>query len=76
MVFLCLVSGILMLGNKPKSRLLNILGLGMVIYSVLNAAGYYGEKNETLMMIIFLVLFILTSVAIILHPDSKIGTKT
>lgn len=76
MALLCLVSGLLMIKNKPASRLLNILGLGMVIYSVLNAAGYYGEKNETPMMIMFIVLFILTSVAILLHLDNKITTKT
>ena len=38
MALLCLVSGILMLRNKPMSKILNILVLGMVIYSVLNAA--------------------------------------
>jgi hypothetical protein len=76
MALLCLVSGLLMLKNKPASKLLNIMGLGMVIYSVLNAAGYYGEKNETPMMIMFIVLFILTSVAILLHLDNKIATKT
>jgi hypothetical protein len=76
MAFLCLVSGILLLRKKPISRLLNIMGLGMVIYSVLNAAGYYGEKNEIPMMIMFIVLLILTTVAIFLHLDSKIETKT
>ena len=76
MALLCLVSGILLLRKKPISRWLNILGLGMVIYSVLNAAGYYGEKNEIPMMIMFIVLLILTSVAIFLHLDNKIATKT
>ena len=76
MALLCLASGILLLRKKLISRLLNILGLGMVIYSVLNAAGYYGEKNEIPMMIMFIVLLVLTSVAIFLHLDSKIATKT
>ena len=71
MALLCLVSGILLLKNKPKGRLLNILGLGMVIYSVINAAGYYGEKSETLMMIMFIVLLILTIIATLLSLDSK-----
>ena len=75
MALLCLASGILLLRKKPISRLLNILGLGMVIYSVLNAAGYYGEKNEIPMMIMFIVLLILTSVAIFLRLDSKTATK-
>lgn len=75
MALLCLVSGILLLRNKPMTKLLNILGLGMVIYSVLNAAGYYGEKNEIPMMIMFIVLLILTTIAIFLHLDEKIIVK-
>lgn len=76
MAVLCLVSGILLLQNKPIGRLLNIIGSGMVIYSVLNAAGYYGERNETQMMIMFIVLFILTIAAIYLHLDNRVATKT
>jgi len=75
MALLCLVSGSLLLREKPISSWLNILGLGMVIYSVLNAAGYYGEKNEIPMMIMFIVLFILTTVALFLHLDNKFATK-
>jgi hypothetical protein len=74
MAFLCLVSGILLLISKQFSRELNILGLGMVVYSVFNAAGYYGERNEIPMMILFIVLLILTSGTILLHFD-KIATK-
>lgn len=76
MALLCLVSGILLLTDKPLSRLLNILALGMVIYSVLNAAGYYGEQKDIPMMIMFIALLILTSTAIFLHLDNKFGTKT
>lgn len=75
MAVLCLISGVLLLGKKPVSRWLNTMGLGMVIYSVLNAAGYYAEKNETSMMILFIILLILTSIAIFLHPDKKNAAK-
>lgn len=76
MALLCLITGILLLRNNPKGKLLNILGLGMVIYSVLNAAGYYGEKKEIPMMIMFIIIFILTSAAIVLYLDKKNATKT
>src|SRR5512133_1297993 len=75
MALLCLVSGILLLRNNPISRLLNILGLGMVIYSVLNAAGYYGEKNENPMMILFIVLLVLTTIAIFFVLTEKLQLK-
>lgn len=61
MAVLCIVSGILMLKRKAVGRLLNIAGLSMVIYSVLNAAGYYGEKGETPMLVMFGVLFVFTT---------------
>lgn len=76
MALLCIGSGILLLINRPMSRLLNMLGLGMVIYSVLNAAGYYGEKNEMPMMILFIVLLIFTTLAIFLSFEKIIAAKT
>jgi len=76
MALLCLLSGILILGNKPIGKFLNVLGLGMVTYSVLNAAGYYGESNELQMMIMFIVLFTLTSIALIINFKIIIATKT
>lgn len=76
MALLCLITGILLLRNNSKGKMLNILGLGMVIYSVLNAAGYYGERKDIPFMIIFIILFILTSIALVLHLDKKVATKT
>jgi hypothetical protein len=67
MAFLCLLSGIMLFKNKSYAKFLNTLGLGMVIYSVLNAAGYYAGKNEPIMMILFLTLFIFTLTVIVLH---------
>jgi len=67
MALLCLLSGVMLLKNKPYGIFLNTLGLGMVVNSVLNAAGYYAEKNDHAMMILFLVLCMLTIAAIVLH---------
>jgi hypothetical protein len=78
MANMCLVSGILLLRKNSISRRLNILGLGMVVYSVLNAAGYYGERNEISMMIMFIVLLIITSAALILQmsiPPDKLHNQ-
>lgn len=66
MAIICIVSGIRLWLNKPGAKILNVCGLGMVIYSVLNAAGYYGEKGETAMLLMFIILTILTASAVIL----------
>jgi hypothetical protein len=76
MAVICLISGILLLKNSPGAMMLNILGLGMVIYSVLNAAGYYGERGNTIMMLMFSLLFILTSIAVFLSmKEMKLSHK-
>jgi hypothetical protein len=67
MATFCIVSGILVLRRKHPGRLLNMAALGMMIYSVLNAAGYYGDRGETAAMIMFIVLAALTLLIFRLH---------
>ena len=67
MAAVCVVSGILLLRRNFLGGPLNLIGLGMVVYSVLNAAGYYGQRNQTPLMIIFLVLFALTASVMTIH---------
>jgi hypothetical protein len=72
MAIICIVSGFRLWLNKPGAKILNACGLGMVIYSVLNAAGYYGEKGETAMLLMFIILTIMTATAVILLTVNKI----
>lgn len=67
MACICIVSGILLLKNNPRGRLCSLIGLGMVLYSVLNAAGYYGELNNVPMMVMFISLSVLTLVALLFN---------
>jgi hypothetical protein len=71
MAVLYVISGILLLFKNKKAKLLNILGLGMVIYSVLNAAGYYGERENVPMQVMFTILFLLSTSAIYLNLKSS-----
>ena len=70
MAFTCILSGIMMLRKTPYAKPVNLLALGMVIYSVLNAAGYYGGKGDLAMLFLFSVLFVLTLVVAILSLRS------
>jgi hypothetical protein len=72
MAAFCIVSGILVLRRKHPGRLFNMAALGMMIYSVLNAAGYYGERGEKAAMIMFIVVAFLSLVVFMLHfPAEK-----
>jgi hypothetical protein len=64
MAIMCIISGFLLIKRNKLGKLLNSIALGMVLYSVLNAAGYYGQKCELPMFIMFLLLFIATSFAL------------
>lgn len=71
MASICLVSGILLLMNNKISRKLNIAGLSMILYSVLNAAGYFGERNELILTGMFIALFVITSITLIIQIKMK-----
>ena len=67
MAVLCILSGIKMLLNNHQAYNLNLMAHGMVIYSVLNAAGFYGERGEFAMMIMFITLLIISFLIIVRH---------
>ncbi len=67
LAIILLVSGIMLLKGKPFAVETNMGGLGMLVYSTLNAAGYYGERGDKTAMTLFVTLFILTVVAICGH---------
>jgi lipopolysaccharide export LptBFGC system permease protein LptF len=63
----CIVGGILLLRRNSLGKPVCSIGLGMVLYSVLNAGGYYGELGNTPMMIMFIFLFVLSMVALLIN---------
>jgi hypothetical protein len=67
MAFLCLLSGIFLLSGKNSAIKLNVAALAMIVYSLLNAAGYYFQRNAVMTAVIFLVLLVFSSAALILH---------
>ena len=65
MAILLLACGIGLLTGKTYARKLFLVSNGMLIYSVLNAAGYFGQRGNLPAMIMFLVLFIISSVFLV-----------
>jgi len=60
MALFCFFAGILVLKKHISGTGLSIAGHAMLIYSVLNAAGYYAERGYVLFPILFIILFILS----------------
>ena len=62
---LLIISGIGLLLRSGWTRTLSPISLGMLLYTVINSAGFYAHQNNLPMVAMFLVLIILTVVAII-----------
>ena len=67
MAFLCISSGVYLLSGRNSAVKLNVAALAMTVYSLLNATGYYFQQNAVMTAVIFLVLLVLSSVALIMH---------
>lgn len=60
MALLCIVSGIMLIKEKLKGKITNVAAHAMMLYSLINAAGYYAEKGENSLVAIFIILAILS----------------
>jgi hypothetical protein len=67
MATLCILSGFKLLFRHKRAIPINILANGMIIYSVINAAGYYGERGEIIFLIMFMALVIISALIIVTH---------
>jgi len=65
MALLCVSGGLLQLIKNRSPAPVSATGFGMALYSVLNAAGYYGERGDYAFSALFATLFLVTSLALI-----------
>ncbi len=67
MGILSLVSGIFLLIGISWAPYFFILAMGLVIYAVINAAGYYGQKKQWAFAIMFGIILIASVSLVILN---------
>lgn len=65
-----LVGGIGMLAGRGWARTVYLVGLGMVVYSVVNSPGYFAQRGEWPLVAMFMVLLVLSVVAAVLLARS------
>ena len=63
MATICIIAGLKTFG---KNYFLKVAAHAMLIYSTLNAAGFYAEKNDIIMLILFVFLFMVSSLIVTL----------
>jgi uncharacterized membrane protein len=64
---LCLLSGFLLIRQKPKGQITNATAHAMALYSLINAIGYYAERNEKNMVVLFIILAIVSFIILFYH---------
>lgn len=68
---LLIVSGLLLLYKVIIAEKIHLMSMGMLVYSVINAAGYYGDKNEWIPVTLFMTLFIISVFFMMTSLSSK-----
>jgi len=66
-----LVVGVGLLSKRNWAYKLYLFALGMLIYSVLISSGYFGQLGNTIFVILFAVLFILSALFVISNIFQK-----
>ena len=57
-----IISGIFLLTNQKRGDVLYLISSGMVIYSVINSAGYYGNSGDWAMVGFFVAVLAITTI--------------
>ena len=71
MALACMGAGILILKKKSPGTGVATAAHAMVLYSVLNAAGYYAERGERILPVLFVILFLISTYCIIILINRK-----
>jgi hypothetical protein len=71
MALACMTAGILILKRHRFGRGVAIAAHAMVLYSVLNASGYYAQRGERMLPVIFVILFLISTISIIILIKRK-----
>lgn len=64
---LSLLSGIFLVFGIPWAHYLFILAMGLVIYAVINSAGYYGQKKQWIFVVMFGIILICACSLVVLN---------
>jgi len=71
MGLIAIIGGVFMLKGFKYSREIQLFVLGMVVYSVVNSSGYYGDLGEYIMIFMFGILLIISIISVLYLSKSK-----
>jgi len=66
-----LVAGVGLLSERTWAYKLYLFALGMLVYSVLISSGYFAQLGDTIFVVLFAVLFVLSALFVISNVFRK-----
>jgi hypothetical protein len=66
-----LVAGVGLLSKRTWAYKLYLFALGMLVYSVLISSGYFAQLGDTIFVVLFAVLFVLSTLFVISNVFRK-----
>ena len=71
-----IISGVMLLKQHPLGKQIFLLAVGMVIYAMVNSAGYFAQSGDWVFVVMFGVLLALAGVSISRIMDRKKPSKS
>ncbi len=66
-----IISGMMLIKTHPLGKQVFLLSVGMVIYAMVNSAGYFAQSGDWIFVVMFGVLLVLAGVSISRVMDRK-----
>jgi len=66
-----LVAGVGLLSKRTWAYKLYLFALGMLVYSVLISSGYFAQLGDTIFVVLFAVLFVLSALFVVSNVFQK-----
>ncbi len=70
-----IISGIMLLKTHPLGKQIFLISVGMVVYAMVNSAGYFAQSGDWIFVIMFGVLLALAGVGIARVLAVKIASR-
>ena len=59
-----IISGIILIKLSPHAKQVFLLSVGMVIYAMINSAGYFAQSGDWIFVAMFAILLVLAAISI------------
>lgn len=73
---LLITSGVMLIKVHPLAKQVFLLAAGMVIYAMVNSAGYFAQAGDWIFVVIFGVLLALAGISVYRALVPKMSSKT